>query len=257
MSKVFLFMIFVYLLEIINRINAFKMPSSKLIWLAGGALCIAICYMWCWISSKRQRRNSFVMIIGLELFFIGTSLLGFGIAYIFIPEKNVYSSIAIWPIGIFINSALAYFRLFIDYVGLQLIPLTIMICIPIIGCSMILLSYPLCFEIETQYWPRIAVACSVYAIANVLDYLMTINGIMSNISREGNPLVQKYIDRFGLLTGVFLHKLIMFIIITTGVIILSYRYSHDHKNIVIPESILYWGSAITLIAVALWLKLFG
>jgi len=258
MSTILLVMTSIYLLETIVRLKAFAMVSSKMIWLAGGIASIIICYIWNWVSQKRSRRDSFALIIGFELFFIGASLLGFGTAYIFIPEKSAYMDINLWPIGVFLELGWKFFDLFTYYVGLELFPLTIMISIPVIGCILVLISFPLCFHIETEYWPRIALACSVYGLANVFDYIMTVNGIMAKKSPEGNPLIQKYIDHFGLLSGVLIHKLVMFAIVVSGVILISLRYNDDEReNSLLPESLLYWGSAITFVAVALWLKLFG
>lgn len=247
----------IYIIETFVGIDVFTANSSKFIWIVGGLVSNSINYIWYWLFKNRQKRDSFAMIIGVEVFFIGASLLGFGTAYIFIDEKYAYSNINLWPIKASINIILGHFGQFLDSVGLDLIPVTVMLSIPVVGVLLILISYPLCFVIESSYWPRIAVACSVYFLVNVFDYIMTINGILSQKSEEGNPIIQKYIDYYGLLKGVLFHKFIMCGMVILGVIIFSLRIKYDEKNNLISENILYWGSVLTLIAVAMWVKLYS
>jgi hypothetical protein len=133
--------------------------------------------------------------------------------------------------------------------------MTSTIFIPVTGCIMLLISYTLCFRFAKSYWSRIILACSVFFLANILDYGVTVYGIINRKSQEGNPIIQKYIDYFGLEKGVLFHKLIIFNIIMFCVILLGFLYEREESKKLIPEYILYWGSLTTFIAVAIWLSL--
>jgi len=108
---------------------------------------------------------------------------------------------------------------------------------------------------KTSYWPRIIFACFIYIISNAYDYYMTVTGIINGRSQEGNPIIQQYIDFFGLHNGILFYKLIMCSIIIFCVMIFSLIYEYEEKKRLIPEYILYSGSIMTLIAVVMWLKI--
>jgi CheY-like chemotaxis protein len=110
---------------------------------------------------------------------------------------------------------------------------------------------------KSKYWPRIILACLIYLIVNAYDYYMTISGILARKAREGNPIVQTYIDYFGLHNGVLIYKIIICSLITLSVLIFSFIYEYEESKRLLPEYILYGGSIVTLFAVAMWIILFN
>jgi hypothetical protein len=107
----------------------------------------------------------------------------------------------------------------------------------------------------SHYWLRITVACIAYIFANVFDYFMTVEGIKSGRNQEGNPIIQHYIDYFGLQNGVLFYKSLMCILIILATLILDVAYSKKAKSSKpIPLSLyfLYFGSFATILAGISW-----
>jgi hypothetical protein len=99
---------------------------------------------------------------------------------------------------------------------------------------------------------RIIVACLVFVAANAIDYLMTVSGIINSKFQEGNPVIQGYIDHFGLYNGVLIYKLLICNFILLGMLILKFKYKKEARKFK-PEYILYFGSIFMLFGGMLWL----
>jgi len=110
---------------------------------------------------------------------------------------------------------------------------------------------------KPKYWSRIILACLIYLIVNAYDYFMTVSGILAHKAQEGNPIIQIFIDHFGLHNGVLIYKIIICSFITLGVLFFSFVYEYEEQKRLLPEYILYGGSIVTLFAVAMWIMLFN
>ena len=101
-------------------------------------------------------------------------------------------------------------------------------------------------------WAHIIFASLVYILANLADYLFTLYGIANNLSQEANPVVQGYMDVFGVGRGLAICKFLMGAIIILGVIATRLAYRKRGSEIRV-ELLLYAGSFITLLGGSLWL----
>ena len=101
-------------------------------------------------------------------------------------------------------------------------------------------------------WFHIVLASLVYVLANLADYLFTLHGIANNVSQEANPVVQGYMDVFGVGRGLAICKLLMGAIIILGVIATRLAYRKRGSEIRV-ELLLYVGSFMTLLGGSLWL----
>lgn len=81
-----------------------------------------------------------------------------------------------------------------------------------------------------RYWVRLLVACIAYILANVFDYVMTLEGITTGRNVEGNPIIQLYIDHLGLQKGLLFYKSLMCILIIMGTIVLDFAYIKKTKG---------------------------
>ena len=100
-------------------------------------------------------------------------------------------------------------------------------------------------------WLQIAVASMLYILANALDYHFTLNGIMYTDHREANPIVQSYMDLFGVQQGLLICKTLMVAMIILAVIAVDLVCRK--KNIRFrPAYILYIGAILTTFAGSLW-----
>ena len=107
-------------------------------------------------------------------------------------------------------------------------------------------------EEDRQRWLRIAVASLTFVLANLIDYRLTIYGLTYTRLREANPVIQGYMDLFGMTRGLLLYKglMVSMIILASVTLDLAYR-NKGFKHI--PEYILYPGAILTTAASSLWL----
>lgn len=106
-----------------------------------------------------------------------------------------------------------------------------------------------------SWWLQIIVACLAYIAANIIDYYLTIYGITNTVYREANPIVQGYMDLFGLQRGLLFYKVPMMGMIILAVIIIDVMYKNK-KNRFRPVYILYAGALLTTLGGSLWLVKF-
>ena len=74
-------------------------------------------------------------------------------------------------------------------------------------------------SINPQRWTQIIVASLLFILGNLIDYILTVYGISNRLYEEGNPIIQGYIDYFGLEKGLLLFKALMGGLIISGVIV--------------------------------------
>jgi len=101
-------------------------------------------------------------------------------------------------------------------------------------------------------WLHIIFASLLYVLANLVDYFFTLYGIAKNVSQEANPVVQGYMDVFGVGRGLAICKLLMGAIIILGVIAIRLAYRRRGSEVRV-ELLLYAGSFMTLLGGSLWL----
>ncbi len=103
-----------------------------------------------------------------------------------------------------------------------------------------------------RYWLQMILASLVFILANAIDYTFTLYGLMYTNVREANPIIQGYMDVFGMKQGLLLYKSLMAGIIIAGVIV--FDRACKAKGIRFrSEYLLYAGSLLTAFAGALWL----
>ena len=102
-----------------------------------------------------------------------------------------------------------------------------------------------------RHWFQIAMAGIIYILANAIDYYFTVYGIAYTDHREANPVVQGYMDIFGIQQGILFCKALMVVMIILAVI--AAELVCRKKSIRFrPAYILYVGSILTTFAGALW-----
>lgn len=89
----------------------------------------------------------------------------------------------------------------------------------------------------------------IYGVVTLCDSLLTIYGISSGVSSEGNPCMQMLISRLGLIGGVFFGKALFCGIAFIGIALLG------KKRVAISEKILAIGIILELFAIGSWLAL--
>ena len=94
-------------------------------------------------------------------------------------------------------------------------------------------------------------ASLVYVAAHVIDYLFTVRGIAVGAFREGNPVIQGYMDCFGVGKGLVICKLLMGVVIILGVIVTHLAYEQRGIRFKI-EYVLYGGAILTFLGGVLW-----
>lgn len=104
-------------------------------------------------------------------------------------------------------------------------------------------------------WFHIIAASLAYIVAHVIDCILTAHGIATNASVEANPIVQGYMDYFGVGKGLIICKSFMGAIIILGVIVSHLAYQKRGKRIRV-EYILYAGALFTFLGGSLWLTKF-
>jgi len=106
---------------------------------------------------------------------------------------------------------------------------------------------------KSTHFKKMIVACLIFIAANALDYITTVTGIITDKYKEGNTIIQYYINLFGLYEGILVYKLIICGFIMFGLLIFSYKYKREARKYK-PENFLYTGSVIMLIASVIWLN---
>ena len=95
-------------------------------------------------------------------------------------------------------------------------------------------------------------ASLMYIAANVIDYLFTVSGIESNPLREGNPVLQEYINLFGARHGILICKLLLCIGVISAMIVIDLAH-REKKTRLRAEYILYAGAILMTSGGLLWL----
>ena len=106
-----------------------------------------------------------------------------------------------------------------------------------------------------RYWLRLTIACIIYILANAFDYFMTAEGITMGRNEEGNPIIQLYINYFGLWEGLLFYKSLMCILIILATIILDFAYikkAGSAKSLRLSLCLLYFGAFATLLGGLSW-----
>lgn len=105
---------------------------------------------------------------------------------------------------------------------------------------------------ESRHWLHIALGSLAYIVAQIMDYFFTAYGIANNLSQEANPIVQGYMDVFGVGKGLAVCKSLMCAIIIYGVIIAHLACRQKGRKLRV-EFVLYAGAFMTLLGGSLWL----
>jgi hypothetical protein len=108
--------------------------------------------------------------------------------------------------------------------------------------------------IRRVFWdnPNFILASLAYVAAHMIDYLFTVPGIRHTVFREGNPIIQVYIDLFGLEIGLLSYKLLVCAAVIIGMKAVDLA-CEGKKARIRPEHILYGGAILTTLGGALWL----
>ena len=106
--------------------------------------------------------------------------------------------------------------------------------------------------VEQYHWVHIMSASLAYIAAHIIDYLLTVYGITANLSQEANPVVQGYMEIFGVGRGLAICKSLMCTIIIFAVIVVHLA-CREKGNKIRVELFLYAGSLMTLLGGVLWL----
>ena len=104
-------------------------------------------------------------------------------------------------------------------------------------------------------WFQIAAASLAYIAAHIVDYFFTLHGLTRNASQEANPVVQGYIDCFGVEKGLMICKSLMSVAIILGVVVTQLAYNKKGTKVKL-EYVLYAGSILTFLGGVLWLTRF-
>lgn len=108
---------------------------------------------------------------------------------------------------------------------------------------------------NSRYLMQMILASLVFILANAIDYTFTLYGLMYTNVREANPVIQGYMDIFGMKQGLLIYKSLMVGIIILGVIV--FDRACKAKGIRFrSEYLLYAGAFLTVFAGALWLTQF-
>jgi hypothetical protein len=89
-------------------------------------------------------------------------------------------------------------------------------------------------------------------MAHVVDYLLTVSGITNTVFEDGNPIIQGYMNHFGIGSGLLVYKLLI-----CGSVILGMRSvdlaCKNRKIKSRAKHILYGGAILTTFGGSLWL----
>jgi len=97
-------------------------------------------------------------------------------------------------------------------------------------------------------------ATLVYLAANTVDYFLTVSGIRNTLCREGNPIIQGYMDYFGVEKGLLSYKLLICAGLIIGMKALDIARKEGKLRVRIrAEHILYGGAILTASGGVLWL----
>lgn len=99
--------------------------------------------------------------------------------------------------------------------------------------------------------PNFILASLVYVTAHVIDFLFTVPGVKHTMFEEGNPIIQGYIDLFGLEYGILSYKLLVCAAVILGMKAVDLA-CEERKVRLRPEYILYGGALLTTLGGALW-----
>ena len=100
--------------------------------------------------------------------------------------------------------------------------------------------------------PGFILASLIYILAHILDYRFTVCGIRSTAFVEGNPIIQGYIDYFGIENGLMGYKLLICIALLFGMKAIDLA-RREKKTRFRPEPVLYVGAILTMFGGSLWL----
>ena len=95
-------------------------------------------------------------------------------------------------------------------------------------------------------------ASLAYIIAHAIDYLFTVPGITNTVFKDGNPVIQGYINYFGVENGLLVCKLLICISVIIGMKSVDFAY-RNRKTRFRAKHILYGGAILTTFGGSLWL----
>ena len=96
-----------------------------------------------------------------------------------------------------------------------------------------------------------ALASLMYIAAHILDYFFTVQGLETTTFTEGNPIIQVYMDQFGVKAGLISYKLLICIALIVGMKAVD-LICKQRKRRFRAEIILYGGAILTTFGGALW-----
>ena len=95
-------------------------------------------------------------------------------------------------------------------------------------------------------------ASLTYIAAHVIDYFFTVWGIKRSLTVEGNPIIQGYIDIFGVENGLALSKTFICAGVLFGAAAISLAYKKRQTKFKV-EPVLYGGAILTALGGISWL----
>jgi hypothetical protein len=101
-------------------------------------------------------------------------------------------------------------------------------------------------------WMHIIIAILVYIAAHIVDGLFTVRGVAIDATMEANPVLQIYMDCFGVGKGLLICKSLMGAVVIPGMIVAHMAYEKRRSKFRV-EYILYAGSFLTFLGGALWI----
>jgi hypothetical protein len=100
---------------------------------------------------------------------------------------------------------------------------------------------------------QVVIAFLVYLAASMLDYFLTVSGLVGHQIVELNAIVRYFIEMFGIHMGVLFPKVgIAFTIILGTTVYLNREYKEKRTGVK-PQYILYGGAFLTSVIGSSWL----
>ncbi len=96
-----------------------------------------------------------------------------------------------------------------------------------------------------------SLASLAYITAHILDYFFTLHGLENTAFTEGNPIIQGYMDHFGVENGLLSYKLLICVALIVGMKAVDI-IGKQRKRRFRVELILYGGAILTTLGGALW-----
>ena len=105
---------------------------------------------------------------------------------------------------------------------------------------------------KSRHLFHIVLGSLAYILAHMMDSFFTAYGIANNLSQEANPIVQRYMDAFGVGKGLAVCKSLTCIIIIYGAVAIHLACRKKGRKLRVGF-VLYAGAFVTFLGGSLWL----